>query len=133
MTNNNAFLNLINLKKQERELADQIKLAQEKAIEAAMELGQVGKIATIEGAKVTFKLVSVKPTSPMIKALEEDIAELTTELKEANADEIHQLEQRIKELTTNDDILELEIKLAQEIAKSAGEKKPQIAITLPKQ
>lgn len=133
MTNNNAFLSLINLKKQERELADQIKLAQEKAIEAAMELGQVGKIATIEGAKVTFKLVSVKPTSPMIKALEEDIAELTTELKEANADEIYQLEQRIKELTTNDDILELEIKLAQEIAKSAGEKKAQIAITLPKQ
>ena len=132
MNNNNAFLDLINLKKQERELADQIKLAQEKAIEAAMELGKVGKIATIDGASVTFKLVTVKPTSPMARLIQEDINDIKAELEAKHAKQIDALNAQIKALTTNEDIQELEEKLALELAKCAGEKKPQIAITLPK-
>jgi hypothetical protein len=135
MTNNNEslFAHLIHLKRQERELADQIKLAQEKAIEVAMEMGKIGQLATIEGAKVTFKLVTVKPDTPMMRLIQEDINDIKAELEAKNAWQIEALQKQIKALTTNEDIQELEEKLAQEIAKNLGEKKPQIAITLPKE
>lgn len=123
---------LIELKKQEALLKDEIKLAQESAIQYALELGKTGQIATIDGVKVTVKLVSVKPNTPMMQALKEDIEELRGELREKNAEAIVRLESSLKDLTTSEEIQELEKSLDEEIAKNSGEKKPQIAITLPK-
>ncbi len=123
---------LVELKRQERELADKIKLAQEEAIAHALSMGQVGQVANIGGAKVTVKLVTVKPTSPMIKALKEDIDEFREELKVKNGDQLAQLQAEIQALTTDEEIQELEEKLEAEMAKMGGEKKPQIAVTLPK-
>jgi hypothetical protein len=126
------FTRLIKLKRQEAQLKNDIKLAQESAVEYAIGLGKIGQVANIEGAKVTFKLVTIKPNTSMMKAIQEDIADIKAELEEQHAEEIAQLKRRLEELTTNEDILELEEKLAQEIAENEGEKKPQIAITLPK-
>ncbi len=123
---------LVELKRQERELVDKIKLAQEEAIAHALSMGQVGQVANIGGAKVTVKLVTVKPTSPMIKALKEDIDEFREELRAKNGDRLAQLEAEIQALTTDEEIQELEEKLKAEMAKMGGEKKPQIAVTLPK-
>ncbi len=124
------FFELVQLKRQERELADRLKLAQEKAIAYAMQTGQSG--AKIDGAKVLLKFVSIKPKSSMISALEDDIEYFRGELKERNGDRIAALEAEIKSLTTNEEIQELEEKLQAEIAKLQGEKKPQISVTLPK-
>lgn len=132
MNDHKVFAYLIDLKRQEAQIKDQIKLAQEKAIEVAMELGKTGQIATIDGAKITMKLVTVKPNTTMMRLIQEDINDLKAELEEKNADEIERLQQELLALTTNEDIQELEEELAQEIAKHEGEKKPQIAVTLPK-
>lgn len=126
------FQELISLKRQEAKLKDQIKLAQEKAIEAAIEMGKTGQLATIDGAKVTFKLVTVKPNTRMMQLIQEDINDIKAELEAKNAEEIESLQRRLIDLTTNEEILELEIELAKEIVKHEGEKKPQIAVTLPK-
>lgn len=126
------FAYLIDLKRQETQLKDQIKLAQEKAIEVAMEMGKTGKIATIDGASVTFELVTVKPNTPMMRLIQEDINDIKAELEAKNASEIEDLQRRLIDLTTNEDIQELEVKLIEETPKHEGEKKPQIAITLPK-
>lgn len=123
---------LVYLKRQERDLIDKIKLAQEEAIAYALSTGETGQVANIDGAKVTLKLVTVKPTSPMIKALKEDIDDFRSELKVKNGDRLAQLEAEIYALTTDEEIQELEEKLALEMAKMEGEKKPQIAVTLPK-
>jgi hypothetical protein len=126
------FAYLIDLKRQEAQLKDDIKLAQEKAIEVAMEMGKTGKLATIDGASVTFKLVTVKPNTPMMRLIQEDINDIKAELEAKNANEIEDLQRRLIDLTTNEDIQELEVKLIEETLKSEGEKKPQIAVTLPK-
>lgn len=126
------FENLIHLKRQEAQLKDDIKLAQEKAIEYAMELGKTGQVANIDGVKVTFKLVTVKTNTPMMRAIQEDINDIKAELEAKNAKQIERLQQELSALITNEDIQELEQKLADEIVKNSGEKKPQIAITLPK-
>jgi hypothetical protein len=126
------FTRLIELKRQEAQLKNDIKLAQEEAILYAMEMGKTGQVATIEGAKVTFKLVTVKPNTPMMKAIQEDIADIKAELEEEHAEEIANLRRQLEALTTNEDIQELEANLAKEIKQNEGEKKPQIAITLPK-
>ena len=123
---------LVYLKRQELDLIDKIKLAQEEAIAYALSTGETGQVANIDGAKVTLKLVTVKPTSPMIKALKEDIDDFRSELKVKNGDRLAQLEAEIYALTTDEEIQELEEKLALEMAKMEGEKKPQIAVTLPK-
>jgi hypothetical protein len=126
------FTELVELKRQERDLADKIKLAQEKAIDAAMELGKVGQIAVVNGAKVAFKLVTVKPKSPMITALHEDITEMKMDLEVLHAKRLAELRAEIDSLLTSEVIEELEEKLQEETEKLVGEKKPQIAVTLPK-
>ncbi len=131
-TGPDPFIILVDLKLRERELADKVKLYQEKAIAKALAMGECGKIAKIDGATVTLKFVTVKPTSPMIKALKEDIDEFREELKVKNGDRLAQLEAEIQALTTDEEIQELEEKLEAEMAKMGGEKKPQIAVTLPK-
>jgi hypothetical protein len=133
MNDQQIFIDLIELKRQEAQLKDQIKLAQEKAIEVAMEMGKMGQLAVIDGAKVTMKLVTVKSNTPMMRLIQEDINDIKAELEAKHGKQIEALQRQIKALTTNEDIVELEEKLAQEIAKNEGEKKPQIAITLPKE
>lgn len=129
---NTIFQELISLKRQEAKLKDQIKLAQEKAIEAAIKMGKTGQLATIDGAKITMKLVTVKPNTPMMRAIQEDINDIKAELEAKNAKQIDCLQRRLIDLTTNEEILELEVELAKEVTKHEGEKKPQIAVTLPK-
>ena len=52
-----SFRLLIQLKKQEKELGEKIKVIQKMAIEDAMSFGKTGQLDTIDGAKVVFKLV----------------------------------------------------------------------------
>jgi hypothetical protein len=135
-----AFQYLVLLKRQQKELDAEIKEAQEVAIQEAIASGKTGQIAQIDGAKITFKLVPVKPKpTEDISNMQERIGFLQTSLKvinEARIKEINSavevLNAEMRSLTVNDEILELEQAIEEDMAKLTGEKVGQIAITLPK-
>lgn len=128
-----SFKALIALKKQERELAEKIKVVQQMAIDDAMTFGKTGQLDTIDGAKVVFKLVTVKPKpTNEIQIMMEQLEFLKDKLKATNSSRITELEAELKALTTNSEIQEIESEIEEAMGKISGEKVGQIAITLPK-
>ena len=147
----NVFKYLVELKKQEKELAAEIKEAQKIAIETATNMGKTGQIGQFDGAKITFKLVTVKPKltedacnaqdkidrlQDALKILHHQrLKEIETQAEAINlevAAKLEALDVEKRSLLTNDEILELEEEIEFEMAKQVGEKVGQIAITLPK-
>jgi hypothetical protein len=55
-----SFRLLIQLRKQEKELTEKIKVIQKMAVEDAMSFGKTGQLDTIEGAKVVLT-ISIQP------------------------------------------------------------------------
>lgn len=133
----NPFLELIELKKQESALAIAIKDKQQEALEwhfSNEDTKQLtGKVAEIDGASVTIKFVTKKPTAtPEIKAMLDRAAKIEKALKTANKLQIFALESKISDLSTNEESLTLTCQANQLLSSLEGEVTPQIAITLPK-
>jgi hypothetical protein len=129
----NVYEELVTLKLQEKELKSEIKDVQQKVLEEAQKLDKTGKIAEVNGAKITYKIVTVKPKpTDTIVELEEKIDELRTTLEIINAKRIRELKAELNNLLTNDELTCLEQSLEQEWASLTETKQPQIAVTLPK-
>jgi hypothetical protein len=131
--NMDSFRLLIQLKKQEKELAEKIKSVQKMAIEDAMSFGKTGQLDTIDGAKVVFKLVAVKPKpTNEIQIMMEHLEFVRENLQKSNSSRIAELKAELEALTTNPEIQEIESEIDAAMGAIASEKVGQIAITLPK-
>ena len=131
---------LVELKRQEADLKIGIALAQKEAIAEALKVGQTGTIASIEGAKVVFKLVPVKPKpTDEILEFQKNLEAEKTALDCKYAQKIDSLnyaisilKEKIRLFLQSDRTVYFERQIEELTSELEGEMQPQISVTLPK-
>jgi len=135
----NPFELLILLKAVEKDLKTSLPKAQEAAIKYHSSLikgtdkSPTGKVAEVKGATITISTVKIPPVLPeSLKTAAARITEIKQGLKAVNAPKIKELEEQLKALQTNAEIIGLQKSFDDQVAKIECGFKPQIAVSLPK-
>lgn len=131
---------LVELKQEEANLKIQIASFQQLAIEEALTIGKTGTIAIINGAKIIFKLMPVKPKpTEEIFYLQKNLAEKVDRLAKVHSSRIDNIDCAIRDLSKekallleNEETLIVQFEIDQKFSLLKGEMTPQISVTLPK-